>query len=425
MIVEFKVKNFLSIKNEQVLSFEATADKTLEDYFTVTKGKHRLLKIALIFGPNASGKTNILMALDFLRKTVLNIPMDKTSATGFIPFLLDENSKNRFGVFDLSFYAGRMFYNYHLEINSDFINNETLTYYPGIRPAVIFNRTYERKKDLTQIDFGSKVKLKTTDKELIRGNTIRNMSVIAAYSKLNIEFPELDGVSKYFLHNMLELVTPKSNLRNWTSNQVEQSLDFKNFIVNLLNNADFNISDIHIETEKKSPDDKLTDLYSMAFENLFLYANKFKEKKLKYIHETKDNKEVALPAELESAGTNRYFGLSGVLFEALKNDKCLLIDEIDSSLHPDLVIHFINTFLANSREAQLVCTTHDLNILSEQDNLRRDIIWFTQKQTDGATELYSLADFKHRKVLSFINAYKAGKFGAKPNLGSVFLKTEE
>ncbi len=99
-----------------------------------------------------------------------------------------------------------------------------------------------------------------------------------------------------------------------------------------------------------------------------------------------------------------------------------MIDEIDSSLHPELVLHFINTFLANSKEAQLVCTTHDINILSEQDNLRKDIIWFTEKSEYGATELYSMADFKHRKELSFINAYKAGKFGARPKLGSIYMQ---
>ena len=427
MIIEFKVKNFLSIKEEQTLSFEATADKTLEEYFVVNKPKHRLLKMALIFGPNASGKTNILIALDFLRNFILTRPVDKTIGTTHIPFLLDEKSKNEQGVFDLSFYAGEMLYEYHLEINNSFINNEKLTYYPSIRPAVIFNRTFDREKDLTQIEFGSLVALKAAEKTLIRGNTIRNMSVFAAYAKLNIEFPELDGAYKYFLNKIPQVVTPKSNLRNWTSEKVEQSNETKTFVLNLLNNADFNISNINIETKESTINDDVrrnllsTNLTESVKEKLRT-EEVIKIKTLSFSHRTEHDKEVEFPAELESAGTNRFFGLGGVLHDALRNDKCLLIDEIDSSLHPDLVIHLINTFLVNSKEAQLVCTTHDLTILSEQDNLRKDVIWFTNKDGEGATELYSMADFKHRKELSFINAYKAGKFGAKPNLGSVFLK---
>ena len=144
-------------------------------------------------------------------------------------------------------------------------------------------------------------------------------------------------------------------------------------------------------------------------------------KNLLLLHKVDDNDSIGFTLDMESAGTNRLYELGGVLQEALWVDGLLNIDELESSMHPDLVIHFINTFLVNSKEAQLVCTTHEINILSEQDNLRKDIVWFTQKSPEGATELYSLADFNIRKELSFINAYKAGKFGAKPRLGSIYL----
>ena len=427
MILEFKVKNYLSIRDEQTLSFEATSDKTLGEHFVVRKGKKRLLKMALIFGANASGKTNVLLALNYLRNVVLNHTIGKTDTTGHIPFLLDDSSRNTNGIFDLSFFIDDILYEYHLEINHRFINNEKLSFYPGIKPAVVFNRNYNKDKDLTMIEYGSLFKLKATDKSLIQGNAISNMSVLAAYSKLNIDFPELDKVYKYFLYHIAEIITPRTDLLKWTSEQVDESEKTKKFVLDLLNNADFNISGINIEEQEKQINEKIRDaiinspLPETQKKNLLL-EDKFKVKTLSFSHKGENDKEIEFPAEMESAGTNRFFGLSGALFHVLQNNKLLLIDEIDSSLHPELVIHFINTFLVNSKEAQLICTTHDLNILSEQDNLRKDVIWFTQKSKTGATELFSLADFKHRKELSFINAYKAGKFGAKPNLGSIYLK---
>ena len=124
MILEFKVKNFLSVKEEQTLSFEATADKTLEEHFIVRKGKKRLLKMALLYGANASGKTNILMALDFVRRTALSRLADKEVGTAFVPFLLDNETKNENGVFDLSFFVDDILHLYHFELNGKFIENE-------------------------------------------------------------------------------------------------------------------------------------------------------------------------------------------------------------------------------------------------------------------------------------------------------------
>jgi len=427
MILEFKVKNYLSVKEEQALSFEATSDNTLEEHFIVKKGKKRLLKMAIVFGANASGKTNILKALDFLRKVILNHPLVKTDTTNQMPFLLDDTSRNTPGVFNLSFFIDDTLYEYHLEINHLFITNEKLSYYPGIKPAVIFNRTHNDEKDIALIDYGTTFKLKASDKSLIQGNTIRNMSVLAAYSKLNIDFPELDRVYKYFFNNIAEIVIPNTNLTNWTSDRIEESEETKNFVLDFLNNADFNITGINVDYREEPISDKVRNdiINSPLPENQkqsLLTQEKLKYKTLSFTHKAENNKEIEFPSEIESAGTNRFFGLGGVLQHILLNNKLLLIDEIDSSLHPELVIHFINTFLVNSKEAQLICTTHDINILSEQDNLRKDVIWFTEKGDDGSTELFSMADFKHRKDLSFINAYKAGKFGAKPKLGSIYLK---
>jgi AAA15 family ATPase/GTPase len=120
--------------------------------------------------------------------------------------------------------------------------------------------------------------------------------------------------------------------------------------------------------------------------------------------------------EHESKGTLRYYGLTAPFYNTIEKDGFLPIDEIGSALHPMLVLHFMKEFLRKSKHAQLLFTTHNISFLMEKDILRKDAIWFTEKDIDGATSLFSLADFNFRKELSFYNAYKQGKFGAIPNL---------
>lgn len=131
-----------------------------------------------------------------------------------------------------------------------------------------------------------------------------------------------------------------------------------------------------------------------------------------------------LPREQESRGTLRFYGLSGVLSTLIKGKRVISIDELETSLHPDLMKHFLLMFLANSSQSQMVIATHNLFLLEEREILRNDVIWFTQKRENGTTELYSLSDFDTsiiRKNSSIINSYKTGKLGAKPDLGNIFI----
>ncbi|TVQ20584.1 MAG: ATP-binding protein, partial [Bacteroidetes bacterium] len=174
MILEFKVANFLSIKEEQVLSFEATADTTLEEVYVVKKGKYRVLKCAMMYGANASGKTNVLAALNFVGR-LLNYPAtQKDEQTEHMPFMLDESTRQQDGRFELSFFVGEVLYIYTLWIDQNRINHEKLIYYPGVKPAIVFQRHYDKEKDLSIVEVGSSLKLKSTDKELLQSTTLRN-----------------------------------------------------------------------------------------------------------------------------------------------------------------------------------------------------------------------------------------------------------
>ncbi len=425
--MELKVANFLSIKDEQVLSFEATSDTTLEDVYVIKKGKYRILKSAMIYGANASGKTNILAALDFISRLLHQPADEKSEQTGHMPFLLDKKSREKDGQFELSFITDDIHFIYSLQINHAWITNEKLVYYPGVKPAIVFQRHYDKEKDLSVVELGSTLRIKSTDKDLLQSTTLRNISVLAAYGKLNIDVPEMEKAYRFFKNTLMPIIIPYGNLRRWSNSLVDKTTDAKQFVLKMLQKADFKIEGIALKTEKEGSGINIREQIELDKFPGDLRARAetikgYEKKSLSFLKKIPDSTPVLFPAELESAGTNRYYDLSGVLYDVLSNNKCMMIDELENSLHPDLVNHLIKTFLVNSQEAQLIFTTHNVNILSEQDSLRKDVIWFTQKSKEGATELYSMADFSHRKELSFINAYKAGKFGAKPKLGSIYME---
>jgi len=144
---------------------------------------------------------------------------------------------------------------------------------------------------------------------------------------------------------------------------------------------------------------------------------------------TVGNSRYLLPFEKESQGTQRYYGFAGILSLLIENSILFPIDELESSLHPDLFQHFLLSFLVNSQKSQLIATTHNREILNDKDIFRNDVIWITDKDNeDCATELYSLADFDTkviRDTTNILNAYKLGKLGGTPNLGSYYININD
>lgn len=424
MIHEFKCKNVLSFRDEIELSFEATADKTHRDYYCVdVKPNLSLLKVAIIYGQNASGKTNVIRALQFLGELVTSSSNDKTDTIPFNPFLLDEDSRNGFSSYQLSFFIGGKRFIYAIEHNAQYIRSEKLTYYPGSQPANVFDRTYNPSSGLSEIKFGDTLGLSQKDRIILEGNTIRNTSVIGIYSKSNVEVGILDVVKDFFDDTFMRPILPEADLTLWTSSKIEGDPEKRNFVVNQLKKADFNISEIHFEEAEHDVDDEFLDIIKaseLSDEKKadILKTKKIKLKDLKFSHETSQGS-YDLAFDKQSSGTKRYFGLSGALQEALKEDRILIVDEIESSLHPHLVGHLVKSFLVNSNNSQLLFTTHDL-LLMASDFIRRDVIWFVDKDESGSSELYSASDFKLHINKSIFKEYQLGKLGATPDFGSVF-----
>jgi AAA15 family ATPase/GTPase len=433
MIIEFSVKNFGPIREEQILSFEATPDDHLNDYYVAEPVPGlRLLKLLVIYGPNASGKSTLLKALEFLRDLSIYPAKTKNKPLSFEPFLFDSTSKKKTTVLKIAFVANKIRYNYEVEFLKDYILKEKLQYAPKGRLGDLYVRETDKENQLSKVSFGSTVKASTKDITLIEGNTLWNNTVIGAFNKTNVDIPELRQVLSWFQETLMSEVEPNTDLFGWTTSKVDDDQVFKTSVIEIIKKADIQISGLDVDKKERVLDDKIISRLSslLAPDEMegISTSKRIRTVDVIFKHLVRDAKGKKsthdLPRDQESRGTLRYYGLSGILSTTIKENKIVSIDELETSLHPDLMKHFLLLFLANSRQSQMMITTHNIFLLDDREVLRNDAIWFTQKKDNGTTELYSLADFDTstiRKSASIINTYKTGKLGAKPELGNIFI----
>ena len=391
-----------SFRDETVLSFEADKSKDLESYHVVELAPDvKLLKLAVIYGANASGKSNIIKVCDFIRSFITCTPLNKAELIKIVPFLLNRTSKEQASEFSVSFYAMNgdkaIRYDYSVLLETTHIVRETLIYYLSQQPATVFERSMEN--NVSSIKFGQKVKISTAAKEEITLKCLPNMSVFAAYMQVNTNIAEMETALQYLTKQMMPAIVPTSSLSRYAEEAIKKETA-KEYILRYLQEADFNISNI---SSKEQETKKGVVNYTM------------------YQHKVSSglggNDYYEFPELYESDGTIRTFGLASQIQNSIGSNAFLAVDEIESSLHPKLIEYMIERFLKESKQAQLLLTTHYDGLLGEEDLLRKDNIWFAEKNTDGASVLYPLTDFKGlNRISSLQKAYKFGKFGAVPNL---------
>ncbi|MFA5297071.1 MAG: ATP-binding protein [Lutibacter sp.] len=429
MIINFSIENFGSIKDKQELSFEADKSTQLEDYYIIPAiGGLRLLKLGLIYGANASGKTTILKALDFLRDIVLEPEEKKTESLNFNPFLFDSITPKSNSILALDFIQNEIRYSYEVEFNKKAIAREELYFY-NPNKANVFKRKTDINKQFTQITFGSKIKKDKTFEKTLESNTLWNNTVLGGFLKTNIELKELKEVTDWFSSYLRRMIYTRTELDDYITSRIEDAEIRKEDVINILKKADLNISDILIQKEEQDIPDGFLEFIEKQIKVPNEKINELKNKgkvtaiNLEFEH-TVQNVKYKLPSELESQGTMRYYGFAGILSMLIKNSVIFPIDELEASLHPDLFVHFLLSFLVNSKKSQIIATTHNREILNNKDIFRNDAIWFTDKSECCATELYSLADFDSsiiRDTSNIYNAYKIGKLGGVPNLGDYYI----
>ena len=432
MIAEFTIENFFSIKSPQKISFEPSSDIFMSDEYSYeVKNGVKLLKVGIIYGANASGKTNILNAIDFFRMLVLRMSKDRNEKTGVVPFMLDETSKNETTKMSMIFYINQSKYILTFELDAKYIYSETLTVYDSIRPTKLYSRSYDATSDSSIIEFGVNLKMTKKSQDVISGNTINNSSVLAAFGKSNVERTKLNDVYDYFAKQVKEVLAPGMLLSGYVKSRLDkdESGDLKKFILNFLKASDFNIEDVILREEEKLITPELEQLIQNApigddAKSDMLRKGKITNTELTFKHKAGDRL-YDLSEEYESNGTMRFLGMAVILNFLLKTNRFVPIDEVETSIHYELLAYFIKVFLANSEgTSQMLLTTHDINLLNE-DFIRRDTIWFTDKDEFGETKIVRLSSLGLHKNLSPYNAYKQGKLVKLPFLGSQYINLND
>jgi AAA15 family ATPase/GTPase len=420
MIQEFRVKNFMSFKDEQILSFEATKDTTSLEYLTYeVKQNVRLLKMAIIYGANASGKSNLMLAIKNLWRLLFYPKNNKEEQIDFKPFALTVDKPTEFGIV---FFINSIKYQYTISYNKSYILSEKLEYAPNGIISLFYSREFMGKDKVPLIKFGDLLGLSAKSKNTFIDNTLNNHTLLSTFAKTSVDadpFKIIFEWIKIFMHEQYY----KNSILDITKGIINNKKK-KEFVLDSLAKADFNITQIELaDFEQEIPYKKRKEIENNPtigplIKIAFLAA---KEEDTLFTHHT-ENGNFLLRPNLESAGTLTFLKLLDQLYEMINQNQLYLYDEIEYNIHYDLLIHFLSLFMMNSHASQIIFTTHD-QLLLDEDFIRRDMVWFTDKSKEtGGTELYSAADFGLHKNLSLYKAYKVGKLGAKPELGSIFIE---
>ena len=424
MLVEFTVANFRSFQDAMTLSMVAAnlvaKDKTVDTSNLIkTDSEISLLKTAVICGANASGKSNLLKALLFMKLFMVNSSKESqsTDKIGVEPFKLGLYGETSPSHFELVFIMDGIRYRYGFEADRNRVSAEWLFYVPSSRETSVFSR----KDNVIAVS-------KKFDAEGIDKRTRNNALYLSVCAQFNVPLAE----------KILAWVSDKLNVlsglhehhyRNYTAGSCDTDAN-RLRISSLIKALDTGISGIIVERNTRGIDSLPSAMPEELKKLITRGSDSFTQVSVKTTHKKYGNdgsfvgEEEFDMDENESDGTQKLFALAGPLLNALNEGEVLLIDELDSRLHPLVTLAIIRLFSeveSNSKNAQLIFVTHDTNLL-DKSLFRRDQIWFTEKNRYGATSLYSLAEFKIRNDASFGSDYIKGKYGAIPFIGSLDIK---
>lgn len=397
MIEEISFKNILSFKSETTLSFEATPDKSIETSHVVEMPNGtRLLRLALVLGANASGKSNLLYALEELHGFWTRNPSNMDSSTGIEPFLLDIYTPGEPSEFNLKIWIDGIRYWYQLQLTEKVVLLEKLSYYKTTQPIMVFERKYEDGQSMIRTNPAVQ-KIDNETLKMLSLNCLPNMSVFAARGRVNMKFKHVDGFRRWIHDGFMPTVYPETDMTKFAHRLLKDNPDFKSYMLNFLGMADFNITGLREHSEEDG-------LRKLGFEHT--------------VENDRGKEKYELDFRNQSNGTRRLLGVEAAVFDLCRNGSFLMIDEIDASLHPDIMEYILRQFLLESSQSQLLITTHYDGLLRTVDDLiRKDNVWFSEKDKSGESHLYSLVEFKGlSKITHLDKAYRNGIFGALPQI---------
>ncbi|MBU0653288.1 MAG: ATP-binding protein [Proteobacteria bacterium] len=413
MLIEFSVANVLSFKDRVTFSMAASNDDALQESNVFAWGKKRLVKSAVVYGANASGKSNLLSAMRFMRHMVLTSSKDTqvNEEIDVDAFKLSTECEGKPSFFEAVFIQNGNTYRYGFEVDRKRVHSEWLFTVPSTKEAELFVREGNQIK-VNRIRFKEGCDLETKTRE--------NALFLSVCAQFNGEiskglllwfknFRFIHGLSDYpYLGVTVEkLKTPEQ----------------KRQLMEIARIADLCIDDIEGREEKLTIEKLPKDMPEEMKRDIL--KRDITEVELKTTHRKygQDNNEVGKVVfdleENESGGTQKFLSMAGPLLDTIETGKVLTIDEMDARLHPLLTRFVVSLFNSpmNNKNAQLIFASHDTTLLNDK-LFRRDQIWFTEKDPYGVTGLYSLVELRGvRKEASFGKDYILGKYGAIPFIG--------
>lgn len=417
MLVEFRVKNFRSLRDEQVLSLVASTDKTLLDSNTLEtsiKAAPRLLCSAAIYGANAGGKSTVIRALQYMRGVVLESAalMQPGQTFAVQPFRLDNSSTDEPTEFEVTFILDGVRYQYGFSMTQSHIVSEYLLVYKASKPQRWFERHYDASKPGISKDayeFGPGLH---GPKNVWSGATRPNSLFLSMAVQLNSE--SLRPVFDWFA-NSLVIFNEQAPPNLLASIQMLKEADGRQQVCDFLTSADISIADIEVETRKVPGQTVQFDPISGRTE---IRPEEMEQHNLKFSHVTETGNAV-FEFQDESSGTRLLLFLAGPIVDALNKGVTLVVDELHTSLHTLLVRELVRLFhnpARNRTGAQLIFTTHDTSLLDAYGLFRRDQVWFVEKDRDQASTLVPLTEFSPRKHEALERGYLMGRYGGVPFL---------
>ena len=396
MIRDFWVENYYSIKERQEMDFEVRSKEDEWMRVEPTPGVY-LSKLGIIYGANASGKSNMLKAMQNVFDLLFTSRSNRNDPVlSGMPFALTADKPTKMYV---SFFVEGVRYDYLVEYTRKHIIRELLEFFPKKAKSLFYERTFNGDNKQVSIKFGTNVGIKSKTIDTLIQNTLNNHTVLSTYGKVALP-DDAEPMAKLYdwirdhVHGVLKMndgdVLPQMR-------EVDADAKRKKFYMQMLKKADFNISDFHVLSNGRDE--------TVAFVN------------------TTSSEDFELPDSTQSAGTIRFIADLKYLYDAITGSHVYMLDELGEDLHYDLLLYYINVFLYNSDSSQLIMTSQETSLLAEDlINEHRQVVWFAEKSHETASSVYTRADkFGLHKNLSLYNSYRIGRLGAKPELGSPFI----
>ena len=387
-----------------------------------------LYKLGILYGSNASGKSNMLIAMDEIFHILIQSRYDATKKiSGSIPFILTKDEPIEMHV---SFYANSIRYDYDVKFNEKYILNEVLNYYPNKSKVLFYERTFVDDNVQADIKFGPSLKLQPKTQDSIREHTLNNHSVLSVCRKNALTediapFKELHG---WIMTNYHDIDGDEDKGIVEILKDAYNHPKKRKFYNTMLQKADLNIleyrpvvedrfvpNDFRERIQKENIPEEMKDVLLKPTTDSITFLNH------------SDNGDFDIPLRWQSKGTQKYIRILEALYNMITSPHVYFLDELGEDLHNDLLFYYLNVFIFNSEKSQLIITSQETTLLSQDlINENRGVVWFVEKNKETASSEYARGDsFGLHKNLSLYNSYRIGRLGAKPELGSIFINLED